>query len=317
MSIDLTVQYPGKVGTATPSWPFGEPRNITTPGDGTGTPWEAAIVKDTEALKQSLLTAAGITPSGTPDTVAVNQIMQGLVEQAMGRPVRVASSGTANDYILTPLTNQYGAASLYDGLTVEFQSLGQNTGAMTINYNGLGAVTLRDPDGLAIQAGQINNASFLRATYSGTSWTLHLARLTPFGSAPVILDTPVQIAGGTSGVAIGWTTVTQGNLTANNAQIALVELRLRMSGATAGNSVILKCAKGGTGPTFVTTQPANVRVEVNATVNAGNDNNLAFVNLDASNQLDYELQYVGAPASTATWSLQLIGWVPKWGEQDF
>ena len=80
MAIDLEDTYPGKVNPASPAWPFGQPRNITIPGDGTGTPWEQSIIRDTEGFKQALLTAAGLTPSGVPDTAQVSQYLQSLVK---------------------------------------------------------------------------------------------------------------------------------------------------------------------------------------------------------------------------------------------
>mgnify|MGYP000052814449 CR=1 FL=1 len=82
MSIDLLTQYPGKVDPVSPAWPYGEPRNITAPGDGLGTPWEAALVKDLVGLQQALVTSAGITPSGTTDQVAASQYLQAIIELA-------------------------------------------------------------------------------------------------------------------------------------------------------------------------------------------------------------------------------------------
>lgn len=78
MAIDLFDTYPTKTNAPSPAWPFGQPRNITTPGDGTGTPWEQAIIRDTEGFKQALLTAGGLTPSGTPDTAEISQYLQAL-----------------------------------------------------------------------------------------------------------------------------------------------------------------------------------------------------------------------------------------------
>ncbi len=62
MAINLETQYPGKVAPSTPDYPYGAARNITVPGDGTGTPWEAAIVNDLVGLQQSFLSAAGLVP---------------------------------------------------------------------------------------------------------------------------------------------------------------------------------------------------------------------------------------------------------------
>ncbi len=78
MAINLETQYPGKVAPSSPSYPFGAARNITTPGDGTGTPWEAALANDNIGFQQALLSAANIVPSGSPDNASASQYLQAL-----------------------------------------------------------------------------------------------------------------------------------------------------------------------------------------------------------------------------------------------
>lgn len=78
MAISISEQYPGKTAGNTTNYPLGEARNVTAPGDGTGTPWEKAIVNDDQGFKQALLTAAGITPSGTPDTAVASQYLEAI-----------------------------------------------------------------------------------------------------------------------------------------------------------------------------------------------------------------------------------------------
>lgn len=78
MAIVLSDQYPGKTAGPTANYPQGEPRNVTTPGDGTGTPWEAAIAKDIVGFQQALLKAAQLTPSGQPDNANVSQYLYAL-----------------------------------------------------------------------------------------------------------------------------------------------------------------------------------------------------------------------------------------------
>lgn len=95
MAIIPSTQYPGKTAGNTADYPYGEPRNITTPGDGTGTPWEAALVKDFFGLLQSLLVEADIVPSGQPDAVgdsqylaAIKEIIKDAIAAAVPRQVR-------------------------------------------------------------------------------------------------------------------------------------------------------------------------------------------------------------------------------------
>lgn len=78
MAIKLADQYPGKTAGTNTDYPLGQARNVTVPGDGTGTPWEAAIVNDDQGFKQALLEAADITPSGNPDTAVNSQYLQAI-----------------------------------------------------------------------------------------------------------------------------------------------------------------------------------------------------------------------------------------------
>tara|TARA_R110000772_G_scaffold268728_1_gene398252 strand:+ start:19757 stop:21526 length:1770 start_codon:yes stop_codon:yes gene_type:complete len=79
MAINPESQYPGKIAPATNEYPYGAARNITTPGDGTGTPWEAALVNDDFGFKQAILSESGIVPSGSPDKVGESQYLDGLM----------------------------------------------------------------------------------------------------------------------------------------------------------------------------------------------------------------------------------------------
>lgn len=78
MAISINDQYPGKTAGVNADYPQGQARNITTPGDGTGTPWEAAIVNDDQGFKQAILAEAGVAPSGTPDTAVDSQYLDAL-----------------------------------------------------------------------------------------------------------------------------------------------------------------------------------------------------------------------------------------------
>lgn len=78
MAIIPEIKYAGKITPASAAYPYGEARNITTPGDGTGTPWEAALVNDLFGWQQALLSLSGITPSGNPDMVGASQYLAAL-----------------------------------------------------------------------------------------------------------------------------------------------------------------------------------------------------------------------------------------------
>lgn len=80
MAINPETQYPGKIAPSTPDYPFGAARNITVPGDGTGTPWEAALVNDLLGWQQAILSAAGVVPSANPDKVGASQYLDSLIK---------------------------------------------------------------------------------------------------------------------------------------------------------------------------------------------------------------------------------------------
>ena len=79
MALIPSVKYPGQVLTSDPvGYPQGKARNDITEGDGTGTPWEEALLNDMWGFQQALLKAAGITPTGNPDKVTASQYLDSL-----------------------------------------------------------------------------------------------------------------------------------------------------------------------------------------------------------------------------------------------
>lgn len=135
MAIDLSVAYPTKVNPPSPAWPFGQPRNITSPGDGTGTPWEQSIIRDLVAWQQGLMIRAGITPSGTPDTAESSQIIESLTKVvgiyfptlsdakscsllANGSKVAIGGYDSVGDFRLPNYTYDAGSSATVDDGTV-------------------------------------------------------------------------------------------------------------------------------------------------------------------------------------------------------
>lgn len=83
MAIVWSTQYPGQV-SVDPNWPHGKPRNVAVPGDGSGTPLEAAWVSDLAGWQAALLQEAGITPSGQPDHVGASDYTNAIKAIAGG-----------------------------------------------------------------------------------------------------------------------------------------------------------------------------------------------------------------------------------------
>lgn len=78
MAINPDVAFPGKTAGVSPQYPYGKARDVSAPGDGTGTPLRASWVNDWFGLQQQLLSLAGITPSGVADAVGACQIWDAL-----------------------------------------------------------------------------------------------------------------------------------------------------------------------------------------------------------------------------------------------
>ena len=73
MAIIPDTAFPGKTAGTSAEYPQGKARDVTLTGDGTGTPWRAALTNDIFGFQQWLLSTAAIVPSGAPDTVLVSQ----------------------------------------------------------------------------------------------------------------------------------------------------------------------------------------------------------------------------------------------------
>lgn len=91
MAINPETQYPGKINPSDASYPYGSARNVSSPGDGTGTPWEAALVNDLFGFLQKILTDGAVVPSGSPETILVSQYMEAL--RQLDDFVQIVSNG--------------------------------------------------------------------------------------------------------------------------------------------------------------------------------------------------------------------------------
>lgn len=89
MAISISEQYPGKTAGTNTEYPYGQARNVSAPGDGTGTPFEQALVNDDQGFKQALLKAAALVPSGAPDTAVASQYLQALQKLFAGAATAV------------------------------------------------------------------------------------------------------------------------------------------------------------------------------------------------------------------------------------
>ena len=78
-----------------------------------------------------------------------------------------ASTGSANAYILTLSP---ALAAHIAGMPIRFKANFTNTGAATLNINGLGAVALKKNYSVALSAGDIVSGQIITVNYDGTNY---------------------------------------------------------------------------------------------------------------------------------------------------
>lgn len=138
----------GRITAPDANYTYGSAKDDTTGTTGDGTPIKKAILNDTYGFQQALLRAAGIVPTGNAETQIASQYMQAVVELASGRAFNYDDSGAADAYILDLRANQQGVAAYFEGMVARFAPANTSTGPSTVNVNGLGVVTIRQPGGL-------------------------------------------------------------------------------------------------------------------------------------------------------------------------
>lgn len=79
MAIRLTDEFPSKTKPPTTAYPDGSYLDESAPGANDGTPLTERLHDDYEGYKQSILSQAGVTANGQPDSVTNPQILQALL----------------------------------------------------------------------------------------------------------------------------------------------------------------------------------------------------------------------------------------------
>ena len=147
MANDLLILFPGKIDNSDPTgYPQGKAQNITSPGDGTGTPLEKAIYNDTFGMQQALLKSSGQSPSGVPDKVGASQYHNAIAQQAQGRARYMDASTTVSGLaiLLTAFADQEAPTSYYNGMRISFELTFDWELSNTINIAGLGTLNTID-----------------------------------------------------------------------------------------------------------------------------------------------------------------------------
>jgi len=140
MAINPGTTWPTKVTPADPSYPYASSLNESVPGANDGTPYEKIRADDVFGMQQALLQAAAIVPSGSADT-ALNKTSSQYMQAALNliaSATTFADTGTADAYVLGVIGANPAPASYRDGASYKFLVNVANTGASTVNIEGIG-----------------------------------------------------------------------------------------------------------------------------------------------------------------------------------
>lgn len=124
--------------------------------NGTGIVFQVIAINTTTLIDKMRLTAT---------TLWVDVPIIGVAAQRMS--VFATYGGTAN-----AITLSYGHLAHSVGMQVRFRATATNTGATTINLDGIGATACRTVTGVALPAGYIRTGVETVATYDGAYWVL-------------------------------------------------------------------------------------------------------------------------------------------------
>lgn len=169
----------------------------------------------------------GIQGSYSPKTVApILRATRGSVKRAYNKINAIyMTTGTATALVLTLAATP---DALVKGERYAFFASQTNTGAMTLNVNGLGAKSILQQDGAALKAGQVVSGSAVAVIYDGTNF-----RLENYISNPKFSGTVSADAFTTTGALTAASLTLTGTLSAGATTVA----SLTSTGALTGSSV--------------------------------------------------------------------------------
>lgn len=133
----------------------------------------ASIAKDGQTTPTSNLPMGGYKHTNVAAATARTEYAQAGEVQAGGY-VYATVGGTAD--VIT-LTTTFAPAAYAAGQTVRFKVGSANTGAVTVNWNSLGAKALQTAGGSALAANDLASGDIIECTYDGTAFRVHRSYL--------------------------------------------------------------------------------------------------------------------------------------------
>ncbi|MCK5218426.1 hypothetical protein KAR10_02815 [bacterium] len=167
MAIDPSIEYPGKITAPNGDYDYGSAKSASTPTAPDGTPFSIKMLNDIFGFQQAVLNVNSIVPSGDSETQLVSQYLQGISEMITNQDYGADASNTDNYEVST----KSRALSYQEGLYF-LKVTNTNTGAATVDYNSLGAKSIKRPGGEALLAGDLPPSKVISLIYNGTEFRL-------------------------------------------------------------------------------------------------------------------------------------------------
>lgn len=179
MALVPGTQYPAQTDVD-PAYPQGKARNAGTFQDGSGTPLEKSWVNDLWGFLQSLLSAAVITPSGTPDQVGASQYLTAVKSLASSGAKAEDLKGWSR--VSTTITGSSLGGARDPSRALALISNGAASGTLRVRGDGSPTATgnvavsvreiARDP-GTDTYVAAVSSPNFAyRSTNFGTAWAV-------------------------------------------------------------------------------------------------------------------------------------------------
>lgn len=156
--------FTGRIVSDPANYPQGKAQDETSGGANDGTPYEEQRANDNFGWQQSLLRAAGITPSGVSDTAAISEYVQAMVELVIGRAGLFVAAGLANAITLAASTDQQKPRSYFDGMRIRFRPTLDNTAAATVNVSGLGVKNISNSSTGFLKTGILTEIEYVASS---------------------------------------------------------------------------------------------------------------------------------------------------------